>query len=67
MISCVPKDMFESLVASFLKSLEFIKMHIAMVIHLMNHPLQVMIDHKTMLNMDTMMSMMIVTLISMSL
>ena len=31
--SCVPKEMLESLVASFLKSSEFIKMHIFMVIN----------------------------------
>ena len=30
---CVPKEMLESLVASFLKSSEFIKMHIFMVIN----------------------------------
>ena len=60
-------EMLESLATSFLKSLEFIKMSIVVIIYLMNHSLWEMINCKMMLNMDTMMRMRIVILILKSL
>ena len=61
----VPKEMLESLAISFPELLEFIKITIEMIIYLMNYPLYELINHKMMLNMDTMMRMMIVTMILM--